>query len=123
MPKSPCRKHNYYLLCGCLRGEKNLPWRSLSLPLWWAGAGGAAGVVPPGPSSLAAPPEMPTMGLVQQQGRPGTGGEGAAVDPARNRQYRHLLLPGAGRRGTHSSGLCSPIPFPLGIWETARLAF
>ena len=76
MPKSPCRKPNYYLLCECLRGDKNLPWRSPSLPLWWAGGGGRCWGGPSGPSSLAAPPEMPTMGPVQRQGRPGRVGKG-----------------------------------------------
>ena len=84
MPKSPCRKHNYY-------PDVRVPqrWQEPALALTFSPtlvSGAAAGVIPPGPSSLAAPPEMPTMGPVQQQGRPGRREEGAAVDPARSRQ-------------------------------------
>lgn len=71
------------LMCGCLRGGKNLPWRSLSLPLWWRGwLLGDSSRVP----GLGCSPEVLTMGPVQQQGRPGRREEGAAVDPARSRQ-------------------------------------
>ena len=95
MPKSPCRKHNYY-------PDVRVPqrWQEPALALTFSPtlvSGAAAGVIPPGPSSLAAPPEMPTMGPVQQQGRPGRREEGAAVDPARSRQC--LGLGGGDKEG------------------------
>ena len=82
MPKSPCRKHNYY-------PDVRVPqrWQEPALALTFSPtlvSGAAAGVIPPGPSSLAAPPEMPTMGPVQQQGRPGRREEGAAFRTQQN---------------------------------------